>query len=132
MMTPSKDDEGTSSTSPRPLPVQLLTRGELISRVVNDLPGGDRGGTLRSAYPGLSAGTFRSTLIVMPVGQRSPSRESDIEHIIVVLEGSFLFDIDGVKYQVNELDQIFVPVGVTWEYQNAELGQSAFLSIVGP
>jgi quercetin dioxygenase-like cupin family protein len=131
-MTPPSDPEPTTLTSYHPLPVQFLSKAELISRVVNDLPGGDRGGTLRSAYPGLSAGTFRSNLIVMPVGQRSPSRESDIEHIIIVLEGSFLFDIDGVKYPVNKLDQIFVPVGVTWEYQNAELGQSMFLSIVGP
>jgi quercetin dioxygenase-like cupin family protein len=115
-----------------PLPVRVLSKSELISGVVNDLPGGEQGGFLRSAYPGLSATTFRSTLIVMPSGQRSPARKSDIEHIIVVLEGAFLFDIDGVKYQVNRLDQIFVPVGVVWEYQNAELGQSIFLSIVGP
>jgi quercetin dioxygenase-like cupin family protein len=49
-----------------------------------------------------------------------------------VLEGAFLFIVDGVEYHVEELDQIFVPVGVRWEYLNASLGQSMFLSMVGP
>ena len=100
--------------------------------MVTTLPGAETGGTLRTVYPGLEAGTFRSTLIVMPSGQRSPARDSEIEHIILVLKGAFLFIVDGVEYHVDELDQIFVPVGVRWEYLNASLGQSMFLSMVGP
>jgi len=115
-----------------PLPVRVLTRRELLRGMVTTLPGAETGGTLRTVYPGLEAGTFRSTLIVMPSGQRSPPRDSDIEHIILVLEGAFLFIVDSVEYHVEELDQIFVPVGVHWEYLNASLGQSMFLSMVGP
>jgi quercetin dioxygenase-like cupin family protein len=131
-MTASGGTEGTGTRKGPPRPVQVLTRSELISRAVNDLPGAERGGFLRTAFPGLAAATFRSTLVVMPLGQRSPPRESEIEHIIVVLEGSFLFRIDGADYEVGELDQILVPVGVDWEYQNTALGQSTYLSIVGP
>jgi quercetin dioxygenase-like cupin family protein len=115
-----------------PLPVRVLTKRELLRGMVTTLPGADTGGTLRTVYPGLEAGTFRSTLVVVPSGQRSPARDSAIEHIILVLEGAFLFVVDGVEYHVEELDQIFVPVDVHWEYRNASLGQSMFLSMVGP
>jgi quercetin dioxygenase-like cupin family protein len=115
-----------------PLPVRVLTKRDLLRGMVTTLPGAETGGTLRTVYPGLEARTFRSTLIVVPSGQRSPARDSEIEHIILVLEGAFLFIVDGVDYQVEELDQIFVPVGVRWEYLNASLGQSMFLSMVGP
>jgi quercetin dioxygenase-like cupin family protein len=115
-----------------PLPVRVLTKRELLRGMVTTLPGAETGGTLRTVYPGLEAGTFRSTLVVVPSGQRSPPRDSAIEHIILVLEGAFLFVVDGVNYHVEEMDQIFVPVGVHWEYLNASLGQSMFLSMVGP
>ena len=114
------------------LPVRVMTKRDLLRGMVTTLPGAETGGTLRTVYPGLEAGTFRSTLVVVPSGQRSPARDSEIEHIILVLEGAFLFIVDGVEYHVEELDQIFVPVGVRWEYLNASLGQSMFLSMVGP
>jgi len=115
-----------------PLPVRVLTKRELLRGMVTTLPGAETGGTLRTVYPGLEAGTFRSTLVVVPPGQRSPPRDSEIEHIILVLEGAFLFIVDGVEFHVDAMDQIFVPVGVHWEYLNASLGQSMFLSMVGP
>lgn len=111
---------------------RVLTKEQLLRGVTHDLPGAVTGGTLRSAYPGLRATTFRNSLVVMPSGQRSPARESDIDHIIVVIEGAFVFTVDGVDYRVGELDQIFVPVGVHWEYQNGTVRQSSFLSFVGP
>ena len=131
-MAETEGAEGVTGPSGERKPVTRLTRAELLEGVVNGLPGSDQGGFLRSAFPGLVATTFRSTLIVMPMGQRSPPRMSDIEHVIVVLEGAFLFQVDGVKYRVEELDQLFMPVGVQWEYQNAALAQSTFLAIVGP
>jgi glyoxylate utilization-related uncharacterized protein len=112
--------------------VRILTKAELIAEPIHDLPGAERGGFMRVVYRGLAAQSFSSTLIVMPVGQRSPARMSEIEHVIVVLEGAFLFRVDGAHYRIEELGQIFVPVGVQWEYQNAALQQSSFLSIVGP
>jgi quercetin dioxygenase-like cupin family protein len=127
-----KKTEGTKAGTGAPLPVRVLTKRELLRGMVTTLPGAETGGTLRTVYPGLEAGTFRSTLVVVPSGQRSPPRDSAIEHIILVLEGAFLFVVDGVEYHVEELDQIFVPVGVHWEYRNASLGQSMFLSMVGP
>lgn len=81
---------------------------------------------------GLSAGTFKTTLVVMPVGQASPPRDSEIEHIIVVLEGAFEFRVGDEAYQLGLLDQLFVPVGVRWEYRNTSPDQSTFLSITGP
>ncbi|HEV3213341.1 MAG TPA: cupin domain-containing protein [Acidimicrobiales bacterium] len=129
MSTPSADAPGADGAAPG---VRLLTRAELLRGAVNDLPGTEGPGCARTAYPGLRAGTFRSTLMVMPVGQRSPARTSDIEHVIVVLEGAFVFTVDGVDYRVEALDQLFVPVGVVWEYQNAALAQSTYLAIVGP
>ncbi len=131
-MTVAGGSEGTPGGHDPPRPVELLTRSGWMSRVVNDLPGAEQGGHLRSAFPGLVATTFRSTLVVMPMGQRSPPRTSEIEHIVIVLEGAFLFRVDGTEYHVDELDQLFVPVGVVWEYQNAVLTQSMFLAIVGP
>jgi len=110
----------------------LLTKAQLLQRAFNDLPGAEGPGCARTAYPGLEAGTFRSTLIVMPTGQRSPPRTSDIEHVIVVLEGAFSFMVDDVEYRIEQLDQLFVPVGAVWSYQNAALAQSSFLAIVGP
>jgi quercetin dioxygenase-like cupin family protein len=124
----SRPDAGTGA----PLPVRVLTKRDLLRGMRTTLPGADTGGTLRTVYPGLEAGTFRSTLVVVPSGQRSPARDSEIEHIILVLKGAFIFIVDGVEYDVEEHDQIFVPVGVHFEYQNASLGQSIFLSMVGP
>lgn len=131
-MVDAQANEGMPSNVGAPPPVRVLTKRDLLRGMVTNLPGAETGGSLRTVYPGLVAGTFRSTLVVMPAGQHSPARQSQIEHIILVLEGAFLFIVDGTEYHVEELDQIFVPVGVRWEYQNASLGQSTFLSIVGP
>lgn len=120
-----------SLSSDKPL-VQVLSKDDLIGRLVHDLPGADRGGFLRSAYPGLAATKFRSTMVVVPSGQRCPAREAAIDHIIVVLSGAFLFIVDGVAYRVKKLGQILIPIGVNWEYQNAVLKQSSFLSITAP
>ena len=118
--------------SPQVPAVRVLTRAQLIRGAKHDLPGAQDEGTMRTAYPGLEAGTFKNTMITMPAGQRSPARYSEIEHIIVVIEGSFVFTVDDVDYEIHELDQIFVPVGVLWSYVNAELGQSSSFSFVGP
>lgn len=131
-MADEQVDGRSEAGTEAPLPVRVLTKRELLRGMVTTLPGAETGGTLRTVYPGLEAGTFRSTLVVVPSGQRSPPRDSAIEHIILVLEGAFLFVVDGVNYHVEEMDQIFVPVGVHWEYLNASLGQSMFLSMVGP
>lgn len=112
--------------------VRVLSREDLIHGLKSDLPGADRGGYLRSAYPGIVGTDFRSTMVVVPFGQRSTAREATFEHIIVILEGAFLFTVDAVGYRVEELGQILIPIGVTWGYQNAELRQSSFLSITAP
>lgn len=120
-------------TSPDiPLPVRVLTKAAMLDHPVHDLPGAHEGGSLRVAFQGLEAGSFRSTLVVVPTGQVSPDRHSEIEHIIVVLDGSFTFVVDGDEFRLDEMDQIFVPVDVLWGYRNASLQQSSFLSITGP
>lgn len=112
--------------------VRLLTAAELLGGAVTDLLGAAEPGCERTAYPGLRASSFRSTLVVMPPGQRSPARTSDIEHVLVVLAGAFDFTIDGLGYHIERLDQLFVPVGVVWEYRNAARTESRYLAIVGP
>ena len=112
--------------------VRVMTHAELMASANPPLPGSDADGTRRTAYEGLVAGTFKVNVVVMPAGQRSPPRESEIEHIMYVLEGSFEFDVEGVVYEVGTMDQIFVPVAVRWEYRNTFAGQSTFLSITGP
>jgi quercetin dioxygenase-like cupin family protein len=109
-----------------------MTRAMLMASVNPPLPGSDVEGTRRTAYKGLVAGAFKTNLVVMPEGQRSPPRESDIEHVIYVLEGSFEFDVGGSHYELAAIDQIFVPIGVRWEYRNSFAGPSTFLSITGP
>jgi quercetin dioxygenase-like cupin family protein len=110
---------------------RVMTYAELMASVNPPLPDADVDGTRRTAYKGLVGGTFQTNLVVMPEGQRSPARESDIEHVIYVLEGSFQFDVEGTCYQVATMDQILVPVGVRWEYRNSFDGPSTFLSITG-
>ncbi len=131
-MAEEQVDGNAEARAGAPPPVRVLTKRELLRGMVTTLPGAETGGTLRTVYPGLEAGTFRSTLVVVPSGQRSPPRDSEIEHIILVLEGAFLFIVDGVEYHLDAMDQIFVPVGVHFEYLNASLEQSMFLSMVGP
>jgi quercetin dioxygenase-like cupin family protein len=109
-----------------------MTHAELMASANAPLPGSDMDGTRRAAYKGLVADTFKVNLVVMPQGQRSPPRESEIEHIIYVVEGSFEFNIEGAVYDIVARDQIFVPVDVRWEYRNTSDGQSTFLSITGP
>ena len=109
-----------------------MTHAELMASANPPLPESDVDGTRRTAYAGLVAGTFKTNLVVMPQGQRSPARVSEIEHIIYVLEGSFEFNVEGARYDVSATDQIFVPVGVRWEYRNSSAGESTFLSITGP
>jgi quercetin dioxygenase-like cupin family protein len=125
-------DKSELSQSSDKLPVQILSKDDLIRGLVSDLPGADRDGYHRSAYPGIVGTDFRSTMVVVPLGQRSTARQATFEHIIVVLEGAFLFTVDGVGYRVEQLGQILIPIGVTWEYENAELRQSSFLSITAP
>jgi len=120
-------DANGASEPPR---VTLLTRSRLFAD--GTALGSELDATSRMAYFGLVASTFRSTLIVMQAGQRSPPRTSDIEHVIVGLEGAFIFTIDGAEYRVEPVDQLFVPVGVVWEYVNAADVPSAYLAIVGP
>lgn len=120
--------DATDGSEPRA--VRHLPRHELLAGGI-DLQG-DEGVFARTAYPGLVAGTFRSNLVVMPEGHQSPPRTSDIEHVIVVLEGAFVFTIDGIDYRIEALDQLFVPVGVVWEYVNAAPRESSYLAIVGP
>lgn len=131
MTDPTGDKSELSQSSEKPL-VRVLSRDDLIRGLVSDLPGADRGGYLRSAYPGIVGTDFRSTMVVVPLGQRSTARQATFEHIIVVLEGAFLFTVDGVGYGVEQLGQILIPIGVTWGYENAELKQSSFLSITAP
>jgi quercetin dioxygenase-like cupin family protein len=109
-----------------------MTFAELMAAANPPLPGSDAEGTRRTAYKGLVGSTFKTNLVVMPAGQRSPARESDIEHVIYVLEGAFEFDVEGTRYDVGVMDQILVPVGVRWEYRNSFDGESTFLSITGP
>lgn len=117
---------------PESQPTEVLTKQEMTAQPNNTLPGAEREGSLRTSFKGLTAGTFKTNLVVMPAGQCSPPRASEIEHIIYVLEGSFEFLVDGAPHLLAELDQIRVPVGVLWEYRNAALAQSVFLSITGP
>lgn len=114
------------------LPVRVLTRAQLLERPTHDLPGAREGGSLRVVFKGLEAGTFKSTLVVVPTGQASPPRQSEIEHIVLVLDGSFTFAVGDDEYRLDAMDQIFVPVGPQWGYRNAALQQSSFLSITGP
>jgi quercetin dioxygenase-like cupin family protein len=109
-----------------------MTHAELTEAANPPLPGSNTDGTRRTAYKGLVAGTFKVNLVVMPEGQCSPPRESEIEHIMYIVEGSFEFNVEGAAYEVVARDQIFVPVGVRWEYRNTFGGQSTFLSITGP
>jgi quercetin dioxygenase-like cupin family protein len=109
-----------------------MTHAELMASVNPPLPSSGVDGTRRTAYKGLVASTFKTNLVVMPEGQRSPARESDIEHVIYVLEGSFEFDVGGTRYELAAMDQILVPIGVRWEYRNTSAGPSTFLSITGP
>lgn len=129
MSTPT-DERGGGTEGARG--VRLLRRAELLAGAFTDLPGAREPGCERTAYPGLAAGSFRSTLVVMPPGQRSPARTSDIEHVLVVLEGAFDFTIDGAHYHVEADDQLFVPIGVVWGYENAAATESSYLAIVGP
>ena len=111
---------------------RVMPHAELLASMNPPLPGSDVDGTRRTAYRGLAAGTFKTNVVVMPEGQRSPTRASDVEHVIYVLAGSFEFDVDGTCYELSTMDQIFVPVGVRWQYRNTFAGPSTFLSITNP
>jgi len=112
-------------------PARKMTFAELMAAANPPLPGSDADGTCRTAYKGLFGGTFKTNLVVMPQGQRSPARESEIEHVIYVIEGAFEFDVGGTLHELATMDQIYVPIGVRWEYRNSFDGQSTFLSITG-
>ena len=54
---------------------------------------------MRTAFQGLVAGTFKTTLVVMPMGQCSPARESDIEHIIAAHRE--FANVRGIRHMVS-------------------------------
>ena len=108
---------------------RVMTCAELMASMNPPLPGAGVDGTRRTAYMGLAGSTFQTNLVVMPEDQRSTSRQSDIEHVIYVLEGSFAFDVGETSFELAAMDQIFVPIGVRWEYRNTFAGPSTFLSI---
>ena len=98
------------------------------------MPAGRRHGerSAPSIRPGGGTISFPADRCAVRPAQPSPGLQ--IEHIIFVLEGAFLFIVfivDGVEHYVDAMDQISVPVGVRFEYLNASLGQSMFLSMVG-
>ena len=107
-----------------------MTHAELLATANPPLPGAGTDGTRREAYRGLAGTAFATNLVVMPAGQRSPARESEVEHVIYVLEGSFEFAVEGDRYEVATMGQIFVPPGVRWEYRNSADATSTFLSVV--
>ena len=107
-----------------------MTHAELLASANPPLPGAAAEGTRREAYRGLAGAAFATNLVVMPAGQRSPARESEVEHVIYVLHGSFEFAVDGDRYDVATMGQILVPPGVRWEYRNSADTTSTFLSVV--
>jgi quercetin dioxygenase-like cupin family protein len=107
-----------------------LSRDDLFATELPRLPGAATTGFDRAAYRGLGTTFFQTNAVVLPVDQRSTARASEVDHVIVVLEGGLVVSVDGTEYSVGPWDQIFVPANVDWHYRNAHPSTTTFLSIV--
>lgn len=134
MTTPS----GKSSRGDAPLSaydrehVRVLPKPEWLSRPNPPASQAELGGHMRLAYRGLAATNSTTTLVVVPVGQSSPTHASKAEHVITVLEGAFEFDAEGEIHRLEPLDQIFLPTAMAYGFRNVALQISWFLSVLSP
>jgi mannose-6-phosphate isomerase-like protein (cupin superfamily) len=108
----------------------VLTREALFAAQLPALPGADRSGQVRSAYRGLATPHFRTNIVVVPGEQVSTPRASEVDHVVMVLEGCITVSVDGTEYDVDTWAQILVPAHVEWSYRNPRPGRAVFVSVV--
>ena len=112
------------------LPVTVLRRAELFAAALPALPGAARPGGARAAYRGLATPHFRTNIVVVPGLQRSTPRASEVDHVIMILDGSIEVSVDGRAAALERWDQILVPARVDWEYRNPAEQEATFVSVV--
>lgn len=112
------------------LPVTVLRATELFATELPALPGAREPGGARAAYRGLATPHFWTNVVVIPGLQRSTPRASEVDHVIMILDGSVEFSVDGRASTLRRWDQILVPAMVDWEYRNPAEQEATFVSVV--
>lgn len=111
--------------------IRYLKFDALLSQPVHDLSEATSVGYQRVLFRGLKASNCATSLLFLPVGQKSPPHASNSEHIITVLEGAVIFRTSDSQFLLRRLDQLFIPARVTYEYFNSALESSYLLSVMG-
>ena len=95
------------------------------------LPGGDVEGTRRGVANGLAGTACMVNVLEMPVGQSSQLRKFSGEHIVYQLEGSVVWQVDGIDHRIDPGDMLFVPVDRAYSFRNVGGATARFIDIAG-
>jgi quercetin dioxygenase-like cupin family protein len=111
---------------------RFLSRTELLASPFTSGRDGATFADMRVAYRGLVASKARCSLTALPVGQRIPAHSTNVEHIFVLHEGALDIVVEGERFRLHKMDELFVPVGKTFEIINVALETSTWLTVICP
>jgi quercetin dioxygenase-like cupin family protein len=109
--------------------VLFVTASELLESR-SDLPRADEYGYAREIGRGIRGASASLGIGKLPVGQRSPRHSADGEHLLLGLEGSITWLVDGSEYVMDTLDLLYIGPDVTYEYWNSGEVKAAFIDVV--
>lgn len=109
--------------------VLFVTADELLESR-SDLPRADESGYARAIGRGFRGASASLGIGKLPVGQRSPRHSADGEHLLLGLEGSITWWVDGSEYVMNKLDLLYIGPDVAYEYWNSGEVKAAFIDVV--
>jgi quercetin dioxygenase-like cupin family protein len=110
-------------------PVTLLKFADL--RPEWTLPGAQIPGTARAAYrPRAELAKGSARFILIPRGQSTPPHHTTSEHLIVMFQGTVLFEFETAgEYVLHQRDLLSFTSDLTYRYTNIGDSDALFLSV---
>lgn len=102
-----------------------------IARMSWNLPKSNEPGYLRAIGRGFRGTSASLGVGIMLVGQRSPLHSADAEHLLLGIEGSLTWNVDGTHYTTGPMDLLFIGAGIVYEYWNSGFGTARFIDVIG-
>ena len=121
-------------TTPPPTVVDDPTRPRLLHKAEMrpgaPLPKSELPGYKRIRFSSVHGRNSFCSLVEIPPGERTPSHESEADHLIIGVTGAVDFLIDGDTYRVTERDVLFIPAATPYRYMNGDGVAATFFSVV--
>jgi quercetin dioxygenase-like cupin family protein len=102
-----------------------------VARTSWNLPRSNEPGYMRAIGRGFRGRSASLGVGIMLVGQRSPLHSADAEHLLLGIEGSITWNVDGTPYSMGPMDLLFVGAGIVYEYWNSGFSTARFVDVIG-